>query len=227
MMTVNNVSINNSIQTNSTKIAASAKESKNLQHQLTSEQQRLNRLSSDGTMSTQEKQKEKREIQQEIAELNRKLNQERLKEKQEAKEAAKEQKKKQIIKEEMFEKANVPDKNDINDKTTDASIPNKSDPQISPNTERPLKALEKAFVTSSVIEQNKVTEEAYQQIENRKNVLRAEIQSDSLYGTDTTAKKEQISKLQKKEQILVDIINPQPKPITSQPLTSSKIIIRE
>ncbi len=77
------------------------RESKNLENQLTNEQQRLNRLSSDGHMTTEEKEKELREIQRQIAELNRKLNQERLEEKEKAREAAIEQEQKKVIKEEL------------------------------------------------------------------------------------------------------------------------------
>ena len=70
-----------------------------MENQLTNEQQRLNRLSSDGHMTTEEKEKERREIQRQIAELNRKLNQKRLEEK--AREVAIEQEQKKVIKEEL------------------------------------------------------------------------------------------------------------------------------
>ncbi len=227
-MTINNVSANTSVTNITNKAASVVRESKNIENELTNKQQHLNRLSSDSNMTAKEKDKERREIQREIAELNRRLMQERMEEKAEAKEEAKEQEKKRIIKEEMFEKADSKDKTDSKAKTEDtdseeykASIENAMDKDL------PLVTLKNVVTASSMVEQNEVTEKASAQIEGQKDILQAEIQSDTLYGTDTTAKKEALSELRKKETLQIEVLNQQPEQITPNLNFDSKIIIRE
>lgn len=226
MMAINNVSMNNTSPSITARpAAAETTESKKLQNQLTNEQQRLNRLSSDGDMTASEKEKERREIQREIAELNRKLKQEHLEEKEEAKEAAKEQEKKKIIKEEMFEKTDSKAKTDSKDNSEETTSAKPKDSSV--NTDLPVVNIKNVLTAASMVRQDTVQESAARQLENRKNVLEAEIQSDSLYGTDTTAKEEALSKLRKQEALQIEVLNQQPEQITPTMDFGSKIIIRE
>lgn len=229
MMAINNVSMNTAVSNISTKAAVTAsKESKNLESQLTNEQQRLNKLSSDGNMTTKEKEKERCEIQREIAELNRKLKQERLEEKEEAKEAAKEQEKKKIIREEMFEKTDSKEKTDSNDKTEETTSTQSKEASVNDtDKDLPLVTLKNVLTASSMVEQSDVLENTSHQLESQKNILQAEIQSDTLYGTDTTAKKEALSELRQKETLQIEVLNQQPEQITPNLNFGSKIIIRE
>ena len=227
-MTINNVSANTSVTNITNKAASAVRESKNIENELTSKQQHLNRLSSDSDMTAKEKDKERREIQREIAELNRRLMQERMEEKAEAKEEAKEQEKKRIIKEEMFEKADSKDKTDSKAKTEDTdSEEYKASMENAMDKDLPLVTLKNIVTASSMVEQNEVTEKASAQIEGQKDILQAEIQSDTLYGTDTTAKKEALSELRKKETLQIEVLNQQPEQITPNLNFDSKIIIRE
>ena len=86
-MAINKVSFNIAIPntTSSTGSTAMDSESKSLQNQLTIEQRRLKKLSSDSEMSAEEKAKELQEIQRQIAELNRKLRMERTEQAEEEK----------------------------------------------------------------------------------------------------------------------------------------------
>jgi len=226
-MTITTVSMNRIPVNPST---ASNAESNKLQTQLTTEQQRLNRLSSDGDMSVQDKEKERREIQREIAEINRKLKQERMEEKQEAKETAKEQDKKRIIREELLEKT---DSEDIDKKKADEL--EKTSENSSANTEKedaltkdiPLVTLKNVLTADSQVTQNVVQNNAGKQLEHQKEILKAEMQSDSLLGTDTTAKKEALTSLRKKEDLQIEVLNNRSETVTPDMQFGSKIIIRE
>ena len=99
---VSSISVNRNIQ--SREASLSDIKSKNLESQLTSQQQRLNKISGDAKMSEQEKMKERQKIQQQIAELNRKLRMEQMKEDEKEQKVEKEQKSKIIDKEEVQKK---------------------------------------------------------------------------------------------------------------------------
>ena len=79
--------------TPSTAVTSVASASKTLQNQLLMKQQNLKKLSTDSTLSIDEKEKQRQELQKEIEELKRKLEQMRLKQEETKKaEEAKEQK---------------------------------------------------------------------------------------------------------------------------------------
>ncbi len=222
MMTINNVSMNPMSVTSSSPVSST--ETKSLQTQLTGEQQRLNKLTSDADMTTAEKEKERRQIRQEIAELNRELKQKRAEEKEQAKENAKEQEKKKIIKESMLEEADTKagKESDKADKTGSSKD----------NDNLPVVTLNNVISAASDIQQANIEEQASRQSEQRQSVLATEIQSDELYGIDTSSKKEALSEMRKEENFLITAIHK--KEDTSMENASAysmdlstKIIIRE
>ena len=226
MMTINNVSMNNSFTNTASKAAfVSNPESKSLQTELMNKQQSLNKLSSDSEMTAQDKEKERRKIQREIAELNRKLKQEHLKEKEEAKEAAKEQEKKKVLQEDLLEKTNSTNKEDSKNESEDASSVQSKDNAV--ETGIPVVNFQNILAASSITKQNTVQNNEERKIDNQKNILETEIKSDTLYGTDTTAKKEALSELRREKHIQIEEINQQPDQVTPNMNFGSKIIIRE
>lgn len=226
MMTINNVSMNNTnLNVTSRTSVSSYSEAKALQSQLTGKQQNLNRLSSDGEMSATEKEKERRKIQREIAELNRKLQQERMKEKKEAEEAAKEQSKKKIIKEELLESKASSEHKEDEDKTV--SLTSSKTEKKSVNSGIPVVTIKNVLAAVSDVDLETVQDNVTQQTENRQNILAAEIQSDELYGTNTASKKEELSNMQRQQPIQIESIGHQPERVTPSMDFGSKIIIRE
>ena len=195
MMTINNVSMNPMSVTSNT--AVSSAETKALQTQLAGEQQRLNKLTSDAEMTTAEKEKERRQIRQGIAELNRELRQKRTEEKEQAKENAKEQEKKKIIKESLLEEADT--------KAREES--DKADKTVSSEDNLPVVTLTKVISATSDIRQANIEEQSSRKSEQRQSILATEIQSDELYGTDTSSKKEELSKMREAENFLIKAIH--------------------
>ena len=226
-MTINPVSTNRLPTTPSN---SSTLESNKLQTQLTTKEQRLNKLSSDNSMTAQDKERERKALQREITEITRKLKLERMEEKQEAKETAKEQDKKRIIREELLAETNS---DSINKKNADEQ--EQSVGKISANTEKedahtkdiPLVTLKNILTADSQLAQNVVQDNAGKRLDAQKDTLRAEMQSDSLLGTDTTAKKEAMTSLRKKEELQIEVLNNRSEVITPDLQFGSKIIIRE
>jgi len=222
MMTINNVSMSPMSVPSSTPVSSA--ETKSLQTQLTGEQQRLHKLTSDADMTTAEKEKERRQIRQEIAELNRELKQKRLEEKEQAKENAKEQEKKKIIKESLLEESDTKAREE-SDKT-DKSLSSEDKDNL------PVVTLNNVISAASDIRQANIENQASRQSEQRQSVLATEIQSDELYGTDTSSKKEALSEMRRKDNFAIQAIHK--KEDTSTENTSAysmdlntKIIIRE
>ena len=217
MMTINNVS------TNSLSIASA--ESKTLQTQIAGKQQSLNKLTSDAKMTVSEKEKERRKINQEIAELNRKLRQEQLKEQEDSRELKKEQEKKKIIKEELLQELN-PKKEDTPASSSE-SQEDTAQEDTSAATDIPVVTLKNVLSADSAIKLSKVEEQISRDMEGRQDILAAEIQSDELYGMDTTAKKEELSNMRRKEPFQIESLHK--KEDTSVPTMNlgAKIIIHE
>lgn len=216
-MTINNVS------TNSLSIASA--ESKTLQTQIAGKQQSLNKLTSDAKMTVSEKEKERRKINQEIAELNRKLRQEQLKEQEDSRELKKEQEKKKIIKEELLQELN-PKKEDTPASSSE-SQEDTAQEDTSAATDIPVVTLKNVLSADSAIKLSKVEEQISRDMEGRQDILAAEIQSDELYGMDTTAKKEELSNMRRKEPFQIESLHK--KEDTSVPTMNlgAKIIIHE
>ncbi len=228
MMTINNVSMNNTnLNVTSSTSVTSSSEAKALQSQLAGKQQNLNRLSSDSEMTAADKEKERRKIQREIAELNRKLQQERMeeKEKEKAKEAAKEQSKKKVIREELLEQENSVEHKE--DQTNKGDLPSDKKEEKTVNPGLPVVTIKNVLAAATDINLETVQENIAQQAENRQNILATEIRSDELYGTDTTSKKEELSDMRKQQPIRIESIGQQPEQVTPSLDFGSKIIIRE
>ena len=217
MMTINNVS------TNSLSIASA--ESKTLQTQIAGKQQSLNKLTSDAKMTVSEKEKERRKINQEIAELNRKLRQEQLKEQEDSRELKKEQEKKKIIKEELLQELN-PKKEDTPASSSE-SQEDTAQEDTSAATDIPVVTLKNVLSADSAIKLSKVEEQISRDMEGRQDILAAEIQSDELYGMDTTAKKEELSNMRRKEPFQIESLHQKEDNSIPTMDLGSKIIIRE
>ena len=216
-MTINNVS------TNSLSIASA--ESKTLQTQIAGKQQSLNKLTSDAKMTVSEKEKERRKINQEIAELNRKLRQEQLKEQEDSRELKKEQEKKKIIKEELLQELN-PKKEDTPTSSSE-SQEDTAQEDTSATTDIPVVTLKNVLSADSAIKLSKVEEQISRDMEGRQDILAAEIQSDELYGMDTTAKKEELSNMRRKEPFQIESLHQKEDNSIPTMDLGSKIIIRE
>ena len=155
-------------------ISVSSLKSRNLESELTSEQQRLNKLSGDSTLSEAEKIKEKLKIQQKIAEINRKLKIEQIKEEQ--------LQKNEVEKEKEKEKEEVKEE------------------QIEYKEFSPEEIYEMLSATST-IQRERLLQNTEERTEGRKDILEAEIRIDSLYGTKNPYKEEQLSKIKTDNEI--------------------------
>lgn len=209
MMTINNVST----------------ESKTLQMQLTGKQQNLNKLSSDAEMTASDKEKERRKIKQEIAELNRKLRQERLQKQEDTKELKKQQEKKKVIKEELLEKINPKKKDD-----SDASSDSKAKAQKEDKTtydDMPVVTLKNVLSADSAIKLSHVEERVSRNMDNKEDILASQIQSDELYGIDTSSKKEVLSDMRRKVPFQIDSLHKKEDTSMHSMDLNTRIIIRE
>lgn len=225
MMTINNVSTNSMSVTSGSGISST--ESKTLQTQIAGKQQSLNKLTSDAKMTVSEKEKERRKINQEIAELNRKLRQEQLKEQEDSRELKKEQEKKKIIKEELLQELNPKKEDTSASASSSESQEETAHEDTSATTDIPVVTLKNVLSADSAVKLSKVEEQVSRDMEGRQDILAAEIQSDELYGMDTTAKKEELSNMRRKEPFQIESLHK--KEDTSVPTMNlgSKIIIHE
>lgn len=189
-MAINNVTLNSNVQSIRTSTVATAdSESKNLEHQIASKQQRLSRLSSDAEMTAEEKAKERQEVQKQIEELNRKLRQIQLEQKEKAEEAAKEQEQKAALKEQML--------GETTKKETQGEDFAKAQEERIEKHNPPVESIQKMLAVDSVVQQERVLGSVDRQKAGRENVLEAEIKSDEVYGMDVTHKKEELSALRR------------------------------
>ena len=189
-------------------------ETKSIQNQITGKQQNLNRLSSDSEMSAEEKAKERQEIQKQIAELNRKLRMLRMEKKEEAKESEKEQEQKTALKDERTEEV-----------TEDESAKGIEKQQEKPNSLP--QNIQKMLESGTLLQKERIQQTTDHKKELTEEILETEIKLDELYGTDTSAKREQLSSLMKKDFFDYEIDEKE----DSQPLlgknSKTKIIIKE
>lgn len=227
-MTISNVNNTNNLAVSTVSPAsATDSESRNLQNQITNAQQRLNKLSSNSEISQEEKAKKRQEIQNQIAELNRKLRQRRMEQKEEAAEAAeKQEKQKQLLEKELSKHASVAEeKEGAEQKTEDKGK----------NVETSNSAtihMKNMLTADSKLQQHRVQENTARKKEGLESVLETEIKSDTLYGSDTTAKKEKLSEMRNDVPLEIkDLSQPEVKnPGAADPFTTgirTKIIIRQ
>ncbi len=220
-MAIHKISFNISIPntTSSTGSTAIDRESKNLQNQLTSKQQRLKQLSSDSEMSAEEKAKERQELQQQIAELNRKLRMEHMEQTEEEKKATKEQKEKALQKKELLE--------EVTSKPQKETESAEKESMKMPDSVLSVQDMQRMFATDSLLQQDRVRASIDRKKEGRADVLEAEIALDSLYGSDTEAKREEVSGLRRQGAFQEEIQKIGEKQESDAAKTIPKIIIRE
>ncbi len=217
-MAIGNVTLNKDFSNiTSTKAAAADNGSKNIQNQIASKQQRLNRLSSNSEMSAEEKAKERQKIQKQIEELNRKLELLRMEQEKEAKEAKKEQEQKLVLNEEM-QAGTVQKEQNNND--------------VSKNQEEKVEHvdlignnIQKILVADALLQKNRIQNSVNTQKEHKENILKSEIKMNELYGNDNTAKKEELSALRNKTTFEIKDKNPPKNQTPSGINSNAKVII--
>jgi len=186
-MTVHSTSLNSAtLNITSAPVSLTDTEAKSIQNQITGKQQSLNRLSSDSEMSAEEKAKERQEIQKQIAELDRKLRMLRMEKKEEAKESGKEQEQKAALKDERMEEVSQDD-------SAERMKEQQEKPNMLPQN------IQKMLEAGTLLQKERIQQTTDQKKELTEDILETEIKLDELYGTDTSAKKEQLSSLMKKE----------------------------
>lgn len=179
MSTVSSInSVNNSYNTAENDIYLSNLKSRNLETELNSEQQRLNKLSGNATLTEEEKIKEKLKIQQKIAELNRKLKMEEMKEEQ--------------LQEDEVEKEKEKEKEEIKEEPIEYK-------EFSPEE------IYEMLNGTSVVKREYLLENTKERTDRRKNILEAEIRMDSFYGSENQYKEKQLSEIRTDEFIQSEV----------------------
>lgn len=194
-------------------------ETKNIQNQITTKTQSLNRLSADSKLSEEEKAKERQELQKQIAELNRKLRMLRLEKEEEAKETQKKQE----------EKSTLPE-NQTKEPSYENSVKNATDDSLEEKMKAinvPPQELQKFFEAGTQLQKDRIQLTVQQQNEAATNLLESEIQSDKLYGSDTTIKEEKLSSLIKKKPIEISVTDEKNPTSFSKEKPPFKVVIRE
>lgn len=223
-MAINSINPNNPVSnTISSALTATDAETKNIQDQITSKNQSLNRLSSDSKMSAEEKAKERQEIQKQIAELNRKLRMLRMEKKEEAKQAEKKQKQKADLAEDQAKELTKEDSSKI--LSSEAPTEETVEEQIE-KINIPPQSVQKILESGTLLQKERIQENVSQDREATKNILEAEIKSDKLYGSDTTAKREKLSSLIREKPIELKTTEQQEQQKISQKKAAVKIVIR-
>lgn len=219
-MAINSISFNKAAPSiASSAISPTDTETKNIQNQITSKQQSLNRLSSDSEMSAEEKAKERQEIQTQIAELNRKLRMLRMEKEEEAKKAEKAQEQKAAFSEKQTQESSRED----SDKSISAETTKEQQQKIN----IPPQNIQKILEAGTLLQKERIYQNTSQQKEATENILEAEIKLDELYGTDTSAKKEKLSSIIKQEPFELEIEEKQEHPKFSGKASPVKITFRE
>lgn len=189
-------SISRSGNVQSTEASLSEMKSKNLESQLTSQQQRLNKISGDTEMSEQEKIKERQKIQQQIAELNRKLRLEQMKEEEKKQKVEKEQESKIAEKEELRQEEMQKDKE---------SSKAGEEENIQPKEVSPKEVYHMLNVNLR-IQQERVMENVERKKDSMENILETELKMDRFYSGENPVKEEQLSEMRRKKPIRIEAL---------------------
>ena len=224
-MAINSVSLNHEVSNiTATKASASATDtgSKNIQNQIASKQQRLNRISSDQKMSKEEKAKEREEIRKQIEELNRKLKLLRLEEQKEAEKAKKEQEQKTVLNEEMQTKTNALQKEHNTNQTTDETQEERIEQLNTIGTN-----VHKILVADATLQKNRIKNSVKMEKETTINIMESEIKMDELHGNENKAKKEELAALMNKTTFEIQDKKPPKTQIASGMNENAKVIIVE
>ena len=195
-MAINSVSLNNTTSgVMPSSISPTDSETKSIQNEITSQSQRLNRLSSDSEMSAEEKAKKRQEIQKEIAELNRKLRMLRMQQKEDDKKAQEEQEAKtSVIKEQIAETSKEETENKSSENGLKDSEKEDALEQLE-KTSIPPQNIKKLLEAGTLLQKERIQQSVSHKETSAENILEAEIKSDKLYGTDTSAKEEKLASM--------------------------------
>ena len=188
-MSVNSINLNKvSHEATAAMISPIDTETKSIMNQITSQQQSLNRLSSDSELSAEEKAKERQEIQKQIAELNRKLRMLRMEKREETKKSEKEQEQK-ITAAEEENKKEVSRMEAEKSGAVEEIESQQEKSSISPQN------IQKLLEAGTALQKERIQQNVEQEEKAVQNILEAEIKMDKLYGTDTSIKKEKLYSL--------------------------------
>lgn len=188
-MNIGKVSQINSV-TPTNAVSSITNRTKNIQNQIMSKEQNLNRLSTDSQLSMEEKAKKRQELQKEIAELNRKLELMRAEQEEAEKKAEMKKEQEELLKEESLEK------------TSDSKAsgdPSKTEKDKTKQEDLSIQDVQKMLSTNMTLRNDLIENSANYDKENTVRVLKAEIKLDELHGADTKSKKEELSELREKE----------------------------
>ena len=177
-------------------VSSATNTSKTLQNQLQMKQQTLKKLSTDSTLSIDEKQKERQELEKEIEALKRRLEQMRLKQEDEKK-ATEAEEKKEIELEKTSETKTEKEENN-------EDAVKKSEEHKKETTEFSAKDAQKILDANFFLKEEMVQQGVEYDQQNTVRVLDAEIKLDELHGADTALKEEQIEDIQKREKFWID-----------------------
>lgn len=184
--------------------------SKNIQAEISNKQQRLKHVSSDTTITATEREQKRRELQKEIDELNRKLQQEKLEQREKASEAAKKREAKALRKAEVLNKAASEEKTKPTETDARAVEGEKdtNEPSIKDNKsnlrDMTVQNIQQMLAADYLIQKERMQEQVSTKQEATKNVLKAEIETDKGYGTDTSRKEAELKAIQQKEKFWSD-----------------------
>ena len=193
-------SISRSGNVQSTEASLSEMKSKNLESQLTSQQQRLNKISGDTEMSEQEKIKERQKIQQQIAE--------QMKEEEKKQKVEKEQESKIAEKEELRQEEMQKDKE---------SSKAGEEENIQPKEVSPKEVYHMLNVNLR-IQQERVMENVERKKDSMENILETELKMDRFYSGENPVKEEQLSEMRRKKPIRIEALGVEDK--------SRKVVIK-
>ena len=182
--------------TPTTAVSSTTNISKNLQNQLQMKQQTLKKLSTDSTLSTDEKQKQRLELEKEIEALKRRLEQMRLKQEDEKK-AAEAEEKKEIELEKTSETKTEKEEN--NDNAVKEAEEHKKE-----TIEFSAKDAQKLLDANFYLKEEMVQQGVEYDQQNNVRVLNSEIKQDELHETDTTLKEEQLEDVQKRQKFWIE-----------------------
>lgn len=201
-MAINPISSNiTSMNTPASFISQTDSETKSIQNEITTQNQRLNRLTSDAKMSAEEKNKERQKIQKEINELNRKLELLRKEQQEEDKRVQKEQEEKAAITKRNSEAiSSKEEKKNISEKLSeeDSQKEEESKEAFKEQTEKstvPPQDILKLLEAGTLIQKDLIIQSTQRQKDAAENILAAEIKLDKIHGTDTSDKREKLSSM--------------------------------
>ena len=187
--------------------------SKNIQNQITTKEQHLDRLSSDDKLSAAEKEKKRREIQKEIDELNRKLELMRMRKEEAEKKAEAKQQKADARKAELLAKtaANADSTKQISSEkaaepiekaATDQQKADASKPVEDEKPKRvdmPIEDVQKMLTADYELQKELTQKHVDTQVERKVNVIESEMKQDERLGADTKAKEAEIEAIETKQ----------------------------